>query len=84
MARAISIRLEEAVFLGVEAIARRKGIHVNALIDMVLRQEIARDEERDMYSAATMLGKDADSDINYAFAAQSEIVTGDKHAWQSQ
>lgn len=77
MARATSVRLEETVYEETKNIARRRGVSMNTLIDRVLRQEIALEQEREMYDAATLLGQDADSDVDYAFAAQAEVVTGD-------
>ena len=53
---------------------------MNALIERVLRREIALEQEREMYEAATLLGQDADSSVDYAFPAQAEVVTGDVHA----
>jgi predicted DNA-binding ribbon-helix-helix protein len=77
MARAISVRLEETVYEETKVIAKRRGVSMNALIDSVLRHEIALEQEREMYEAATLLGKDADSNVDFAFAAQADVVDGD-------
>jgi predicted DNA-binding ribbon-helix-helix protein len=77
MSRATSVRLEETVYQEAKIIARRRGVSMNTLIDKVLRQEIAMEQETEMYNAATLLGQDADSDVDYAFAAQAEIVLRD-------
>jgi predicted DNA-binding ribbon-helix-helix protein len=77
MARATSVRLEEPVYEAAKVIARRRGVSMNALIDRVLRQEIAREQEQEMYNAATLLGQDAGADVDFAFAAQAEIVLRD-------
>lgn len=77
MARATSVRLEEPVYEAVKHIARTRGVSMNTLIGRVLQKEIALEQEREMYDAATLLGQDADSDVDIAFAAQAEVVLRD-------
>ena len=77
MAAAISVRLDETISAEAKVIARRRGVSLNALINSVLQEEITREQEQEMYDAATLLGRDADSDVDYAFAAQAEIVRKD-------
>ena len=77
MARATSVRLEEPVYEAVKQIARKRGLSMNTLIGRVLQQEIVLEQDREMYDAATQLGEDADSSVEFAFAAQAEVVLRD-------
>lgn len=77
MARATSVRLDEPVYDAVKHIARRQGVSLNTLIGRMLQHEIALEQEREMYEAATLLGEDSESDVGFAFAAQAEIVLRD-------
>lgn len=77
MAHVVSIRLEASVYEETRLIARRRGVSMNALIERALRKEIKLEQEREMYEAATLLGQDADSEVDYAFAVQAEVVMGD-------
>lgn len=77
MSRTTSIRLEETVYQHTKVIAKRRGVSMNALIDSALRHEIEMEQDMEMYNAATLLGQDSDSDVDYAFSNQAEIVLRD-------
>jgi hypothetical protein len=72
-----SLRLPDEVIDEARAIILRRGISFNAFVEESLRKEIAAEQEREMYEAATLLGSDPDSCVNYAFNAQSEVALRD-------
>jgi hypothetical protein len=73
----MSVRLPDDVYESARSITRRRGVSFNALIEESLRKEIAAEHDREMYEAATLLGSDPDSNVEYAFVAQSEVVLRD-------
>ena len=74
MARAASDRLDETVYEETKVSAWRRGPSMNALIETAFRNEMATEHEQELYNAASLLGRRSDSDVDYAFAAQAEIV----------
>jgi predicted transcriptional regulator len=74
MYRTISVRLDETVYEEAKVIAKRRRVSMNALTDRALRREIALQQEQEMYEAAALLGMDADTSVDFAFAAQADIV----------
>ena len=77
MAHATSLRLPDSVVEEAKSIIRRRGISFNAFVEQSLRKEIAAEQEREMYEAATLLGQDADSDVEFALATQAEVALKD-------
>jgi len=74
MTQTTSIRIEGAVLEEAKAIARRRGVSMNRFVDRALRAEIARARDDEMYEAASLLGQDSESDVDFALAAQAELA----------
>lgn len=77
MPHATSLRLSDDVFEGAKSIIRRRGVSFNAFVEETLRREIAAEEEREMYEAATLLGTDPETNVDFAFAAQADVALRD-------
>lgn len=77
MPHATSLRLSDDVFEEARTIIRRRGVSFNAFVEETLRKEIAAEQEREMYEAATLLGADLESNVDFAFVAQSEVALRD-------
>ena len=77
MPHVTSLRLPDDVFEDAKSIFRSRGVSFNAFVEEVIRREIAAEQEHELYDAATLLGSDPDSDVDYAFAGQSEVAVRD-------
>lgn len=77
MAHTTSLRLSDDVYKEAAAIITRRGVSFNAFVEETIRKEILAEQEREMYDAATLLGSDPDSNVDFAFEAQSEVALKD-------
>ena len=70
-----SIRMPDEVYRHSKAIAERRRISMNQLVQEALQRVISDEQEREMFEAATLLGEDPEtSNVEFAFAAQAEAV----------
>lgn len=77
--RSLTIRLQPDLYEAATQIARKRGRSLNALVQQGLEAIVRVEEEKEMYEAATILGMDsAECDVNYAFAAQAEVILKDE------
>ena len=77
MRHATSLRLPDDLYEEAKPIVKRRGLSFNAFVEDVLRKAIAAEQQREMYQAASLLGGDAASTVDYALAAQSEVALRD-------
>jgi hypothetical protein len=71
--------MPDEVYRRSQEIARRRKISFNQLVQEALQRVVEEDQDREMYEAATILGIDREeSDVEFAFAAQSEVITRDE------
>ena len=74
-AKPFTVRLRLDLYDAAARLAKRRSSSLNALIQDTLAAAIRDEEDREMYEAAELLGQFPDEcDVEYAFAAQSEVV----------
>jgi hypothetical protein len=73
-----SLRLPDDVYAEILPIIRRRGMSFNAFVEDTLRRELQAEMDREMYEAGTILGDDPGSDVDFALAAQAEVVLRDQ------
>lgn len=74
MAHVTSLRLPDELFEQLTPLIRRRGTTLNAFVTDIIRRTVQAEQDREMYETGTILGEDADSDVNFAFPAQSDVV----------
>jgi hypothetical protein len=74
MPHAMSLRMSDEVYEEAKSIIRRRGVSFNAFVEETIRKEIAAEREREMFEAASLLGTDPDTDVEFAFGAQAEVA----------
>lgn len=76
-ARSLTVRLEPGLYAAATELAKRRCVSLNALMQESLAAVVKEEEDRELYEAAELLGQHpAESDVEYAFAAQSQAVLG--------
>src|SRR5438552_16737111 len=77
--KSLTVRLAPTVYEESIKVARRRRLSLNALIQESLRRAIAEERALEMFDAATILGSDPEeSDVEFALAAQAEVVFSDE------
>src|SRR5689334_5656075 len=77
--KSLTVRLHPDLYAAAAQVARKSGRSLNALIQQGLKDIIRAEEDREMYEAATLLGRDADEcDVAYALPAQVEVILRDE------
>jgi len=74
MAHVTSLRLPDDLFEQLAPLVRRRGTTLNAFVTDIIRRTVQEEQDREMYEAGTILGEDADSKVDFAFSAQSDVV----------
>ncbi len=74
MAHVTTLRLSEELFEQIKPVIRRRNMSFNAYIEDTIRRALQEEQDREMFEAGTILGMDADSEVDFAFAAQAEVV----------
>jgi hypothetical protein len=78
-AKSFTVRLAPELYDASAELARKRCVSLNSLIQECLSTAIRVEEEHEMYDAAELLGQDPDEcDVEYAFAAQSEVALRDE------
>ncbi|HEY3414603.1 MAG TPA: hypothetical protein VGM51_16310 [Armatimonadota bacterium] len=72
--KSTSLRLPEDLLSATQALAARQRKSVNALVIESIKRTVRDDEDEVLYDAFSLLGEDAESDVEFALQAQSEIV----------
>ncbi|HZP82722.1 MAG TPA: toxin-antitoxin system HicB family antitoxin [Chthonomonadaceae bacterium] len=74
-ARSLTVRLRPELYAAATDLAKKRCISLNTLVQESLAAVIREEEDREMYEAAELLGQfPEECDVEYAFAAQSEVV----------
>ncbi len=77
--RAITVRLPETVYRSASEMARRNRLSLNRLIQRSVEAAVKEEEQRRLREAFTLVGRDMqESDVEFAHAAQAEVVTGEQ------
>ncbi len=78
--QSLTVRLQPELYTAATHLARKRSLSLNALVQQSLAAWIKSEEDRELYEAFEELGKDKEAcDVEYAFAAQSEVVLSDKY-----
>lgn len=77
MAHVTSLRLPDDLYEQAASLARRRHTSFNGFIEATVRREVQAELDRELYDAGTILGLDPESDVDFAFAAQSDVVLRD-------
>jgi hypothetical protein len=73
----ITLRLPEDVYRGVQMLAQEAGSTINAVIAESLQERLRKREEEALWQSFTLLGSnEEESDVDFAFDAQSEVALG--------
>lgn len=76
-ARTLTVRLPRDLYESSAALARQRGRSLNALVQEGLAALLKDAEYARLYRAFGELGEDSESDVEYAFPAQAEVVVRD-------
>jgi hypothetical protein len=77
--KSFTVRIAPELYEASTGLAHKRCLSLNALIQECLATAVKVEEDREMYEAAEILGQDKDAcDVEYAFAAQSEVVLDDR------
>lgn len=74
MAHVTTLRLPEDLVEQIKPVIRRRNMSFNAYVEDSIRRALQEEQDREMYDAGTLLGMDLDSEVDFAFAAQAELV----------
>jgi hypothetical protein len=78
-AKSLTVRLPSDLYESATSLAKKRCISLNTLIQQSLAAVVKEEEDRELYEAFELLGQyPEECDIEYAFAAQSEVVLRDK------
>ena len=73
-ARCVTVRLSPTLYAAASAIAKKRSVSLNGLVQESLAREIRIAEEQQRYDEYALLGQDRkECDVDYAFAAQAEV-----------
>jgi predicted transcriptional regulator len=76
--KSTSLRLPDDLLQATQALAARRSVSMNALVVNSIERTLRDDEESALYEAFTLLGQDEDAEVEFAIAAQSEVVARGK------
>ena len=72
---ALTLRLDEEIYLQVKELAQSKKTSISAFIQGVLSEALKNEEKRALYDAFTLVGQDGGvTDVEFALSAQREVV----------
>ena len=75
MAKTFTVRLSDDLYETARAVARRRELSLNALVQEGLEVLAKQEEDTKLYHAFGMLGEDVnDTDVEFALIAQREVV----------
>jgi len=76
----LTVRLPAELYEVATAIAHKKCVSLNTLIQESLKAMVKEEEDREMYEAYTLLGQDQEEcSVEYAIYAQAEVMLSDKY-----
>ena len=73
--RSTSLRIPAELLTATQALAARRSKSVNALVVESIERTLREDEDKALYDSFTLIGRDTESDAEFAVEAQSEVVT---------
>jgi len=76
--KAVTVRLPEHLYNRGAVTAKRKNLSLNRLLQESLEAAIKAEEDRELYEAFGLVGREEDNDVEYAFEAQREVVLRDE------
>ena len=79
MFKTLTVRLRGDLYETARALARRRQLSLNALVQQGLETIAREEEEAKLYEAFGLLGEDAaEADVEFALDAQREVVTRER------
>ena len=72
--KSIIVRIAPDIFDSIAEIAKNRSVSMNSLVNDGLCGIIREQEDEESYKGYTLLGRAGEDDIDYAMAAQSEIM----------
>ena len=76
--RVLSLRLDGALYTAAQGMAERKHVSLNALLAQALSELLRREQDAELARGFDILGGDAESNVDYAFEAQGQVVLADE------
>jgi len=67
-----TLRLEEEIYTRIKEIAKERHTSFTAFVQGVLADVLKKEEQKALYDAFSLAGKDAD--VEFALSAQQEVV----------
>lgn len=75
MARSLTVRLPDDLYETARAVARRREVSLNALVQQGLEALARQEQDAHLYEAFGLLGEDAaEADVEFAQPAQREVL----------
>jgi len=75
LAKILTVRLDPNLYEAATRLSKKRRLSLNALLQESLQRLLKEAEDRELYEAAELLGQSPDEcDVEYAFAAQSEVA----------
>lgn len=71
--KTVSLRLDEALWAQCKSLAKERKQSFNEFVETALQKSAQEERQRQLRAAFTRLSV-AETDVEYAFAAQSEVV----------
>ena len=76
--KALTVRLSPELYRSVAQIAKRRRLPLNRLVQEGLEALARAEEQRRLYDAFSLIAEDvAETDVEFAWEAQKEVVTRD-------
>jgi len=76
--KAITLRMEEDIYNKTKDIALQEKSSLNNFIYNLIVEKIKEKEKQELFDEFTIVGSDADSDIEYSLIAQKEVIFNEK------
>ena len=76
--KTVTIRLKSPLYEEAKHLASKEGKSFNALMQELLLERLKKEEYQALFKAFSLLGEDKEKDIEYYFAAQSELCLEDE------
>ena len=75
LVKTLTVRLDPDLYEAAARLSKKRRLSLNALLQESLQRLLKEAEDRELYEAAELLGEFPDDcDVDYAFAAQSEVA----------
>jgi len=72
--RTTSLRVPAQLLTATQDLAKRRRTSVNALVVESIERTLREEYNKALYDSFTLIGQDDDADVEFAVAAQSEVV----------